>query len=232
MLGSYLLDADAVEPGARGAGARVPRLQAPWTDDAVRGKGVKALRCSRLEPAAVLDVRRRTADLARAARARPGAEARPASSVDAVYRDLELPLVPVLADVERAGVRVDTRSTGGAGVARSNATLARPDVAHPSRWPAASSTSNSPKQLGEVLFEKLNLPALKKTGDTRSASDRRRSARGARARARTAAARSSSGAALHEVEGHLHRRAAARWCIRRRAACTPRSTRPWRPPGA
>ena len=29
---------------------------------------------------------------------------------------------------------------------------------------------NSPKQLGEVLFERLNLPALRKTGKTRSAS--------------------------------------------------------------
>ena len=29
---------------------------------------------------------------------------------------------------------------------------------------------NSPKQLGEVLFERLNLPVLRKTGKTRSAS--------------------------------------------------------------
>src|SRR5262249_1552452 len=29
---------------------------------------------------------------------------------------------------------------------------------------------NSPRQLGEILFEKLQLPALKKTGKTRSAS--------------------------------------------------------------
>ena len=29
---------------------------------------------------------------------------------------------------------------------------------------------NSPKQLGEILFEKLKLPVLKKTGTTRSAS--------------------------------------------------------------
>ena len=41
---------------------------------------------------------------------------------------------------------------------------------------------NSPKQLAEVLFDKLQLPVLKRTGKTRRAVDRGRSARGARAR--------------------------------------------------
>ena len=32
--------------------------------------------------------------------------------LEPVYRDLELPLVPILAEIERTGVRVDVRSLG------------------------------------------------------------------------------------------------------------------------
>ena len=89
-------------------------------------------------------------------------------SLDQVFRDLEMPLLPVLADVERAGILID----GPALAARSQ---------HIERELARSTERiyglagqefniNSPKQLGEILFEKMQLPTLKKTGKTCSAS--------------------------------------------------------------
>ncbi len=81
--------------------------------------------------------------------------------VEQVYREIELPLVEVLAEMELAGVAVDVpylQELGQEFRARLGA-LAREIYA------MAGMTFNlsSPKQLGFVLFEKLGLPRLKRT---------------------------------------------------------------------
>jgi DNA polymerase-1 len=83
-----------------------------------------------------------------------------------VYRTLEMPLVPVLADVERAGIRID-----GPALAAQSQHIEQELASYSARiFELAGEVFNvnSPKQLGEILFEKLKLPALKKTGKTRS----------------------------------------------------------------
>lgn len=83
---------------------------------------------------------------------------RPASEV--LY-DIEIPLAPVLADMEAAGVRVDTD-----GVRRYSAQLSEAEAQLTEQiYMLAGQTFNinSPKQLGRVLFEDLGLPAGKKT---------------------------------------------------------------------
>ena len=86
----------------------------------------------------------------------------------AVNRDFELPLIDVLADIERAGIRVDTAALAQQGVQLENQLLALTARIH--ELAGGEFNISSPKQLGEVLFERLNLPVLKKTGGTRSAS--------------------------------------------------------------
>ncbi len=82
-----------------------------------------------------------------------------------LYQEVELPLVPVLADMERAGIRVDPQ------VLQSLSTEMESQVTSlKSRIYQAAGMEfniNSPKQLGEILFEKLNLPMLKKTRKTK-----------------------------------------------------------------
>ncbi len=82
-----------------------------------------------------------------------------------LYEDIELPLVPVLADMERTGVRVDPR------VLHSLSAEMEAQIANlTGRIYASAGTEfniNSPKQLGEILFEKQNLPMLKKTRKTK-----------------------------------------------------------------
>jgi DNA polymerase I len=82
-----------------------------------------------------------------------------------LYEDVELPLVPVLADMERAGVKVDPK------VLQSLSTEMEGQIAGLTRriYEAAGMefNINSTKQLGEILFEKLNLPMLKKTRKTK-----------------------------------------------------------------
>jgi DNA polymerase-1 len=74
----------------------------------------------------------------------------------------------VLADIERAGIRVDTAALAQQGAQLENQLLALTARIH--ELAGGEFNISSPKQLGEVLFERLNLPVLKKTGGTRSAS--------------------------------------------------------------
>ncbi|HET7042493.1 MAG TPA: DNA polymerase, partial [Gemmatimonadales bacterium] len=75
--------------------------------------------------------------------------------------ELEMPLVPVLADMEWDGVTIDIPL-----FARVSNELARDLQGLEARIAASAGASvnlNSPKQLGALLFEKLQLPILKKT---------------------------------------------------------------------
>lgn len=78
-----------------------------------------------------------------------------------IFRDIEMPLLPILAEMEAAGVGIN------------QATLAQMSVEMEGRieqltaeihqLAGVSFNIGSPKQLGEVLFEKLGLPHGKKT---------------------------------------------------------------------
>jgi len=85
-----------------------------------------------------------------------------------VWETLERPLVPVLVAMEQAGVRVDTA------ILRTQSERFERELDGLSRriFDLAGLEFNigSPKQLGEVLFEKLQLPTLKRTGKTRAIS--------------------------------------------------------------
>jgi DNA polymerase-1 len=81
-----------------------------------------------------------------------------------LYEEVELPLVPVLADMERAGIKVDRGM-----LQRMSATMEKQLAELTNKIYQAAGMEfniNSTKQLGEILFEKLNLPILKKTRKT------------------------------------------------------------------
>ena len=82
------------------------------------------------------------------------------TSVDWLYFNVELPLCRVLAEMENAGFRVDARALQSFGETLSAAleTLEEQIYSYAGKF-----NINSPKQLGEVLFEKLGMPAYKKT---------------------------------------------------------------------
>ena len=206
MLASYLVDANrssqALEPIA------LEQLgYKALTEDEVRGKGVKATAVRAGAGRQRARLRRRARRPRAAAVASELAPVLIADELESVYRDLELPLVPILADIERTGVRVDVRVAGR----RSQSLLDR-ELSDLSRqiFALAGGEFNigSPKQLAEILFEKLQLPVLKRTGTSRAPS--------------TAVEVLEELAAQHDIcrvdprlarlceaEGHLHRRAAA-----------------------
>ncbi len=77
-----------------------------------------------------------------------------------LYYDIELPLCPVLAEMERSGFLVDRKALYDFGRELSEGIAALQQQI----WTLAGGqfNINSPKQLGEVLFEWLRLPAGKK----------------------------------------------------------------------
>jgi DNA polymerase-1 len=88
--------------------------------------------------------------------------------VEGVYRDLELPLVPILADMEKIGVRVDARTLLSQATRVDSELYARSTAIF--ALAGEEFNINSPKQLAEILFGKLQLPVVKRTGTSRAPS--------------------------------------------------------------
>lgn len=81
--------------------------------------------------------------------------------LEAVLWETELPLIPVLADMERIGIKIDRKYFE----AYSLELTEKLALLEKAIWEEAGEefNLNSPKQLGEILFLKLNLPTGKKT---------------------------------------------------------------------
>ena len=85
-----------------------------------------------------------------------------------LYHEIDLPLVPVLARMEQAGVKIDR-----AVLSKMSSRLEREiDAKAREIYECCGSefNINSPKQLGDVLFNKLNLPKPVKYGKGRTIS--------------------------------------------------------------
>ncbi|WP_413334983.1 DNA polymerase I [Brevibacterium sp. GP-SGM9] len=83
------------------------------------------------------------------------------ANMNQVYRDIELPLVPVLAQMELAGIAVDEAGLSSlidefTKQAEASAELAYEAIGH-------DVNLGSPKQLQTVLFEELDMPKTKRT---------------------------------------------------------------------
>ena len=89
----------------------------------------------------------------------PKLEAEP--SLAGVFREIEMPLMPVLSRIERTGTLID----GGLLGEQSKALAERMEALRTTAYELADGEFNldSPKQLQEVLYERLGLPVLKKT---------------------------------------------------------------------
>ncbi len=86
--------------------------------------------------------------------------------LDSLYREFEQPLIEVLADMEMRGVKIDSR------VLKKLSEEMERDLDRLQRKIYEISGEefniNSPQQLGSILFDKLNLPASRKTKKTKS----------------------------------------------------------------
>ena len=166
LLASYLLDATRSGHDLGDLALEAIGYKA-ITPEEVFGKGAKALSPADVPVDAVVEYAGERSDLAlqvaegqRAQLARDGLEP--------LYRDLELPLVPVLADLERAGVRLDVDALAVQSVAMDKQLSALQAEIH--ALAGEPFNINSPRQLSTILFDKLLLPSRKRTGKTKAAS--------------------------------------------------------------
>ncbi len=166
MLASYLIDATRNEHRLQDLALELVSYKAVSEED-VCGRGAKAVSLSDVPVEAALDYACERADLA-GQLAPVFREQMKKDGLTTVYEQLELPLVPVLIAVERAGIRID-----GPALASQSQKLEQ-ELAQRSKqiYEAAGGefNINSPKQLADVLFEKLQLPVLKRTGASRAPS--------------------------------------------------------------
>ena len=84
--------------------------------------------------------------------------------VTSIYELVDRPLLPVIADMEMAGIRVDRSALAGLSAAYEIEIARLEGEIH--ALAGGPFSIGSPKQLGEVLFERMGLKAGKKSGKT------------------------------------------------------------------
>ncbi|MGH8494453.1 MAG: DNA polymerase I [Moraxellaceae bacterium] len=165
MLASYVLDATATRHNMDAMAALYLGVETT-TFEQIAGKGVKQLTFNQIpigdddEPAAAYyaaedaDITQRLHDVLAE---KLGQDEKLLS----VFRDIEMPLAPILQKMERTGVLID-----GAMLAKQSRELGERILAlEKEAYAIAGQEFNlaSPKQLGHILYEKLEIPAPKKT---------------------------------------------------------------------
>ena len=166
MLASYLLDATRNAHRLEDLSLEHTAYRALAEED-ICGKGVKALSLAEVPVEAAVDYASERADLAGQLAPLLREQLNNEQLTD-VYSKLELPLIPVLVDIERAGVRVDVPAL----LAQSQRVEQELTRLMKQVYDLAGGEFNigSPKQLAEVLFDRLGLPVLKRTGTSKAPS--------------------------------------------------------------
>jgi len=166
MLASFLIDSSRSEHRLEDLALEHTSYKALSEED-VCGRGVKALSLAEVPVEAALDYACERADLVGqlAPRFR---ELLDQEQLREVYETIEHPLIPVLVAMERAGVRVD-----GPALAAQSQRIEQELALRTARifeMADGEFNINSPKQLAEILFDKMQLPVLKRTGASRAPS--------------------------------------------------------------
>jgi DNA polymerase I len=160
MLESYVLNSTATRHDLDSTAAFYLGIDTLRFED-VAGKGAKQLTFNQVPVERAAEYAAEDADMAWRLHERlwPRIDALP--RLEAVYEDIEQPLVPVLLEMEHTGVLVDADMLRRQSHEIAKSLVGLEQLAHT----AAGTTFNldSPRQLQEVLFGKLGLPAKRRT---------------------------------------------------------------------
>jgi DNA polymerase-1 len=166
MLASYLIDATRSDHPLEELALEHTSYKALKEED-VCGRGVKAVSLADVPVGAALDFAGERADLVgQMAPLFRGLLAK--ERLTEVYETLELPLVPVLVAIERAGIRVDGAALAAQSQKIEQELAQRTALIY--EMAGGEFNINSPKQLAEILFDRLHLPVLRRTGTSKAPS--------------------------------------------------------------
>jgi len=166
MVGDYLLHAGERSHGMDELSVRyLSHRPIPIAD--LIGKGKKQLRMDQVPTAKVAEYAAEDADVAWRLCERIEPELA-AGGLDKLYREVEIPLIEVLAELEFNGIRLDLARLKQLGDEMADQLADLEQQIH--RLAGREFNIASPKQLRTVLFDELKLPTQRKTGITGEAS--------------------------------------------------------------
>ncbi len=160
MLESYVLDSTATRHDMDSLALKYLGLKTIHFED-IAGKGVKQLTFNQIKVEDAGPYAAEDADITLRLHRELNPRLQGEPSLLGVYHDIEIPLVPVLSRIERQGALLDRNLLAAQGSEIGERLLQLEMEAH--AMAGQEFNLGSPKQLGEILFEKLELPVIKKT---------------------------------------------------------------------
>ena len=160
MLASYVLDATATRHNMDDMAAHYLGVKTT-TFEEIAGKGVKQLTFNQVELERAAHYAAEDADITLRLHDVLAPQLAAEPKLESVFRDIEMPLAPILQAMEHRGVLIDT-----AMLATQSRELGERMLALEKEVYALAGQEfnlGSPKQLGHILYEKLGIPAPKKT---------------------------------------------------------------------
>lgn len=129
--------------------------------ETIAGKGAKQLTFDQLQLDVAAPYAAEDADITLQLHQKLQQELEKTPELVSVYQSIEMPLMPVLARIERTGALIDAQQLGLHSQELGDKLQALERQAH--ELGGQPFNLASPKQLGEILYEKLGLPVLAKT---------------------------------------------------------------------
>ena len=167
LLASYVLESDKSHDMDSLAKRHLGLETIPYT--ALCGKGAKQIGFDEVAVEQASEYAAEDADITLRLQQCFAGQLAAEPALDALYRDIELPAMAVLFEMERNGVLIDDFL-----LAQHSEELGRRLVeleAEAHKLAGQPFNLNSPKQLGELLFGKLELPIVKKTATGQPSTD-------------------------------------------------------------
>ncbi|MGD8175254.1 DNA polymerase I [Marinimicrobium sp. ARAG 43.8] len=160
MLESYILNSTAGRHDMDSLALRYLDHRCTSFED-IAGKGSKQLTFNQIEIESAAPYAAEDADITLRLHQKLWPELSAITSLKRVFTDLEMPLLPVLANIERNGTLVDAKRLGEHSRELGERLAELEQKAHDIAGRAFN--LGSTKQLGEILFDEQQLPVLKKT---------------------------------------------------------------------
>ncbi len=160
MMMSYVLDSTATRHNLDDMANHYLNLKTT-TFEEVAGKGVKQLTFNKVNLDVASDYAAEDADITLQMYDTIGEHLKKQKTLQKVLKDIELPLIPVLSDMEQKGTVIDSDILN----LQSKNLGQRINGLEEQAFSMAGKEFNlsSPKQLQEILFDEMNIPVIEKT---------------------------------------------------------------------